>query len=76
MVEGVIAGVIAAVVALILLYPATVWVRNATSSVYGGINLVSYYGEHFGQVFLVLLFSGILLGVVASWLAIRKYAKV
>lgn len=76
MVEGIIAGVIAAIVALLLLYPAAVWVRNATSSVYGGIDLVSYYGGHFGQVFLVLLFSGILLGVVASWLAVRKYAKV
>lgn len=76
MVEGVIAGVIAAIVALILLYPATVWVRNATTNVYGGVNLVSYYVDHFGQIFLSLLFSGILLGVIASWLAIRKYAKV
>ena len=76
MVEGVIAGVIAAIFSLVLLYPATVWVRNATTNVYGGVNLVSYYTEHFGQVFLTLLFSGILLGVIASWLAIRKYAKV
>lgn len=76
MIEGVIAGLISALVALILLYPATIWVRNVTSNVYGGINLVAYYLEHFGQIFLTLLISGILLGVIASYLAVRKYVKV
>lgn len=76
MVEGVIAGVIAALIALVLLYPATIWVRNATTNVYGGINLVAYYVQNFGQIFLIVLGSGILLGVIASYLAVRKYVKV
>lgn len=76
MMEGVIAGVIGSVLAMVLLYPSTVWVRNATTNVYGGINLVAYYVENFGQIFLVLLGSGILLGVIASYLAVRKYVKV
>lgn len=76
MMEGVIAGVIGSILAMVLLYPSTVWVRNATTNVYGGINLVSYYVENFGQIFLVLLGSGILLGVIASYLAVRKYVKV
>ncbi|MDO8183669.1 MAG: permease-like cell division protein FtsX [bacterium] len=76
MMEGVIAGVIGSILAMVLLYPSTVWVRNATTNVYGGINLVSYYVENFGQIFLTLLVSGILLGVIASYLAVRKYVKV
>ncbi len=76
MVEGLIAGVIAAIGAVILLYPATIWVRNATTNVYGGINLVAYYVDNFTQIFLILLASGILLGVIASYLAVRKYVKV
>ncbi len=76
MMEGVIAGVIGSILAMVLLYPSTVWVRNATTNVYGGINLVAYYVENFGQIFLVLLGSGILLGVIASYLAVRKYVKV
>lgn len=76
MVEGLIAGVIAAIGAVILLYPATIWVRNATTNVYGGINLVAYYVDNFTQIFLILLGSGILLGVIASYLAVRKYVKV
>ncbi|MBP9856004.1 MAG: ABC transporter permease [Candidatus Pacebacteria bacterium] len=76
MVEGVIAGLIAAIGAVILLYPATIWVRNATTNVYGGINLVAYYVDNFTQIFLILLGSGILLGVIASYLAVRKYVKV
>lgn len=75
-VEGIIAGMIASFISLILLYPSTIWVKNATSSVYGGINLVSYYVENFAQIFLILLLSGIVLGAISSYLAIRKYVKV
>lgn len=75
-VEGVIAGIIASFISLFLLYPSTVWVKNATSSVYGGINLVSYYVENFAQIFFILLISGIVLGAISSYLAIRKYVKV
>lgn len=75
-VEGILAGAMASFIALALLYPSTIWVRNATSSVYGGINLVSYYVDNFAQIFLVLLVSGVFLGAVSSYLAIRKYVKV
>lgn len=76
MVEGVLAGIIASILATGLLYPAAIWVRNATTNIYGGINLVAYYLENFGQILLILFGSGILLGVIASYLAVRKYVKV
>ncbi len=75
-VEGIIAGAIASLVATLLLYPSVLWVRGATSSVYGGIDLVSYYISHFGFLFLLLLVSGIMLGMVSSFLAIGRYLKV
>ncbi len=75
-IEGMISGMIASFIALILLYPSTIWIKNATASVYGGVNLVSFYVTNFGQIFLVLLVSGILLGLVSSYLAIRRYLRV
>lgn len=75
-IEGVIAGTIAALVSIGLLYPVVIWIRNITAGVYGGVDLVSYYISHFGQLFLILLVSGIILGVVSGLLAIGRYLKV
>ena len=75
-IEGIIAGIIASLLALILLYPSALWVRGATAGVYGGINVVSFYFTNFGQIFLLLLGSGIALGFLASYWAVRRYAKI
>ena len=39
-ISGVLYGAIAAILAGILLYPATLWVTNTTSSFFGGIDLL------------------------------------
>ena len=75
MIEGIIAGVIASFLALIALYPGVLWVRDATVGVYGGINLVSFYFTNFGQIFLLLIVSGVTLGLLASYWAVRRYTK-
>ena len=75
-VEGIIAGVISTFLALILLYPATIWVRNVTTGVFGGVNLVNYFLTHFAQIFLALLAAGGGLGIVSSFPAIRKHLKI
>jgi len=76
MIEGIIAGVIASFLAIILLYPVALWVRGVTVGVYGGINLVSFYFSNFGQIFILLFGAGALLGLVASYWATRRYAKI
>jgi cell division transport system permease protein len=75
-ISGVLYGAIAAILAGILLYPATLWVTNTTSSFFGGINLISYYTSNIGQIFVVLLVSGILLGMFSSYLAVRRYLSI
>lgn len=74
-IEGVIAGLFASLLALFLLYPAAIWVRNATAGVAGNINLVIYYLEHFSSIALIILLSGLLISVLASVLAIRKHLR-
>jgi len=75
-VEGVIAGVIASFLAMVLLYPSVIWVRNATAGVYGGLNLLTFYADNFGKIFLILFATGIVLGLLASYWATREYAQV
>lgn len=75
-VEGAMYGAAAAIIATALFYPATLWLRSATERFYGGIDLFVYYIANLNYIFLVLLGVGIFLGVVSSYLAVRKYLKV
>jgi cell division transport system permease protein len=76
MVEGVLYGLIAGVVTLLLFYPLTWWMGNATAQFFGGVNVFSYYLSHFLEFFLVIVGTGVILGVVASYLAVRRYLKI
>lgn len=72
MIEGAIYGVIATLITLLLFWPATAWLgHNMTDFL--GINMYDYYLSSFFQIFAILLLSGIILGIISSFLAIRKY---
>lgn len=75
LVEGIISGAISALLALLLLYPATIWLRDITSGLYGGLNLVNYFSSHFATLLGLLLVSGVVLGVLASFMATRQHLK-
>ncbi len=75
-VEGVMYGMVSAIVATALFYPVTLWLKNATQNFYGGIDLFYYYIANLNQIFLVLFAAGVSLGMIASFLAVRRYLKV
>ncbi len=75
-VEGVIYGVAAALIVLALFYPLTLWIGPFTERFFGAINIFSYYTANFGQMFLILMGAGIVLGAVSSYLAVRRYLKI
>ena len=72
MIEGAIYGVIATFVTLLLFWPASVWLGNHMTD-FLGINMYDYFVSSFFQIFTILLLSGILLGVISSFLAVRRY---
>ena len=72
MIEGAIYGIIATCITLILFWPFTAWFgRNLTDFLC--LNLYDYYLSNFFQIFTIILLSGILLGVISSFLAVRRY---
>jgi cell division transport system permease protein len=75
-VEGILYGLIAGTVTLLLFYPLTWWLGRATERFFGGINVFTYYLSHFPFFFLVIVGSGVVLGAVASYLAVRRYLQV
>jgi cell division transport system permease protein len=75
-ITGIITGVTAAAIVLLLLAPATWYAGEKTAGWFGGFNLAGYYAGNFAFVFSIIMLSGIALGAVASVLAIRRYLKV
>ena len=75
-VQGIIYGVVSALIATALFYPFTSWLKNATGEFYGGIDLFKYYVTNFNQIFVILLVSGIVLGALSSFLAVRRYLNI
>lgn len=72
-IEGMLYGLSSAIISLIIFYPTTAWLGGATERFFGGINVFDYYIQNFGQIFLIIVFSGILLGAVSSFFAVRRY---
>ncbi|HVV15081.1 MAG TPA: permease-like cell division protein FtsX [Candidatus Paceibacterota bacterium] len=76
MVEGVLYGLVAAVITLLLMYPLTWWLGSATVNFFGGVNVFNYFITHFPLFFGVIAGSGIVLGAAASFLAVRRYLQI
>ena len=72
-VEAVIYGVIASFISMVVFWGITFWFGSVATEFFGGFNLFYYYLTHFPLIGLALLFSGIGMGVVSSYLATRKY---
>ncbi|HEY4511992.1 MAG TPA: permease-like cell division protein FtsX [Candidatus Paceibacterota bacterium] len=75
-VAGVMYGVISALITLALFYPITFYIGEFTRNFGAGVNLLHYYAINFGQIFLIIISSGILLGAISSYLAVRRYLNV
>ena len=72
-VEGMIYGLVSGLLTVILFYPITYWLKATTEGFYGGIDLLHYFVANFIQIFFIIMLSGIALGAVSSYLAVRKY---
>ena len=75
-VAGMLSGLLAALVALVIFYPVTWYAGSTLSTWLGGFNLFTYYLANFGMIFAILAGTGVLVGVLASWLAVRRYLRV
>jgi cell division transport system permease protein len=72
MIEGAIYGVIATLITLFLFLPATVWLGSNMTG-FLGMNMYDYYVSNILQISAILLLSGVVLGMISSFLAVRKY---
>ncbi|MBI2086664.1 MAG: ABC transporter permease [Candidatus Zambryskibacteria bacterium] len=75
-VVGIIYGLVATLITLIIFFPITYFLARVTESFFVGFNIFSYYLRNFFEIAFIILVSGVLIGALSSVLAIRKYLKV
>jgi cell division transport system permease protein len=73
-IEGVLYGLIAALINIVIFIPITYW-SGASLGNFLGLNLFTYYLSNFVQIFIISILVGSALGAVSSYLAARKYLK-
>lgn len=73
-VSGVLVGVIASLVTIILFVPVSIWLGNQMTD-FIGINLFTYYKANFLQLFIIMLGSGVIIGSISSIFAIHRYLR-
>lgn len=72
----ILAGVLAAVLALIIFYPVSWYAGQTLTAWLGGFNLFTYYLSHFSIIAATLMGAGVVLGGISSWFAVRRYLKI
>jgi cell division transport system permease protein len=75
-VVGAMYGLVAGLLALMIFLPVTYWVGKVTTDFFIGLNLFSYYLTHIPEYFGILVGSGLVVGILASLWASRRYLSV
>jgi len=73
MIGGVLYGITSALIVLIILYPLLAWLGPGSEQFLGVFNVFTYYVDSFAFLFVAIMGSGIALGSVSSYLAVRRY---
>lgn len=75
-ISGIMYGVLAGILTLVIFYPLTYWLGSATANFFSGIDVYQYYIANFGQIFGIIMGSGIVLGAISSYLSVRRYLTI
>ncbi|MDB5204012.1 MAG: cell division protein cell division transport system permease protein [Candidatus Taylorbacteria bacterium] len=75
-VSGLMYGAVATLLALLLLLPITYWAGPHTLDLGTGVNLFSYYLGDILAIGGMMLLSGLVIGALSSYLAVKKYLKI
>ena len=75
MLQGIMYGLMAGVLSLLILYPIVLWIGPETEAFFQ-FNIFTYFVSNFAYLFSVLVGSGIALGLISSILAVSRYLRV
>jgi cell division transport system permease protein len=76
LVEGALYGVFAAIITAVVFYPTLWFVSPKAAVLLPGVSLIHYFVGNMAQFLAVILISGILLGIISSSIAIRRFLHI
>lgn len=74
-IAGILYGLTAGVIVLVILYPLSLYLAAPSARFFGNFDTLSYFTSHFATLFLSIIGTGILLGAFSSYLAVHRYLK-
>jgi len=75
-IQGIICGFFAALICLFLFASLTWGLDSKAEFLFPGLGLFAFFIANFWLIFLIQLLSGLILGVISSFIAVKKYLKV
>jgi len=75
-VMGSLYGFFSGVLAMAALYPMTRWIGGYTKTFFGGMDIFNYYLLNALPIFIIAICAGMMVGIISSYVATRKYLKV
>lgn len=74
-ITGVLVGLFSGLITMLLFLPISYWLGGTTENFFIGFNIFSYYLNNFFQILFIVVGSGVAIGAISSFLAVRKYLK-
>lgn len=74
-VTGIIVGAISGFITVGLFFPTLYFLAGPTQNFFMGFNIFNYYLSNLFQIVFIIIGSGVGIGAVSSYLAVRKYLK-
>ena len=75
MIAGILYGVIAGAIVLAVMYPLMAWIGPSSERFFGTFNAFDYFTSTFSLLFLAVMGTGVSLGSISSYLAVRRYLR-
>lgn len=75
MLQGILYGLVSGIISLVIMYPILLWLGPGTETFFQ-FNIFDYFVGNFGYVFLAIVGSGVVMGLISSALAVSRYLRV
>ena len=75
LVSGILYGISGGLITLLLTYPLALSLGPSSEGFFPDFNIYTFYASNFALLLLLVLGSGVLLGILSSYLAVRRYLK-
>lgn len=75
-VSGILYGIVSATLVVVVFFGLTYWIGSLSKDFFVGLDLFDFYLKNFGQIFLIVYGSGIALGAISSYMAVKRYLKI